>query len=406
MEAYGWPDGQSQTGNREILTYPQGTITLDGGRVTRIDFSPNIPWRAPKPPPPAASATKPKPETKDPLILRDFWVTDFDAAARAASVRQARLLVLFTGSDWSPLSKTFYDDVAMNADFIGAMMGDFVLVLLDYPTHTAQPPALKQQNARLRESCGVTTYPSLLVLNPSGDVVARVDLSKLQPGSNYRDQVIAAVNDVRELLKSQPPPTPAPAPVEPSPAPAVPAEPPPAPPSWFRENAAPLLIIAAILLLSAWGWWLRKRLVPAGKKPALKIDVPTLAGMAHWSREQVREIVAGLAEANGHRVELKEAASGADLALRRTDDEKTRVLVRCLPGSAGPVPPRPVSDFFATITLEGVEVGWFVSPGGFTSEAREHARQRGLILVNGEELAEQLRALPPLALTRVLARGR
>src|SRR4051812_14020452 len=60
IDAYGWPTGQSQLGAKEILNYPQGSITLSNGKVERVDFSTNVPWPAPRPRPgtPAEAAAK------------------------------------------------------------------------------------------------------------------------------------------------------------------------------------------------------------------------------------------------------------------------------------------------------------------------------------------------------------
>ncbi len=80
-----------------------------------------------------------------------------------------------------------------------AVLGDFVLLQLDFPTHTVQPKNLREQNARLRERFGVTTYPALLVLSASGEKVAAVELAKLDGAT----QVIAAVADVKKQLEQK-----------------------------------------------------------------------------------------------------------------------------------------------------------------------------------------------------------
>ena len=49
INAYGWPNGQSQSGTKEILSYVQGEVVLDNGRVERVNFSPNVPWQTPRP---------------------------------------------------------------------------------------------------------------------------------------------------------------------------------------------------------------------------------------------------------------------------------------------------------------------------------------------------------------------
>src|SRR5882672_5359235 len=79
INAYGWPTGQSQLGAKEILNYPQGSITLANGKVERVDFSTSIPWPAPRPRPgtPAEVAAK-RAEAK----MFDPWTTSFpDAVA-------------------------------------------------------------------------------------------------------------------------------------------------------------------------------------------------------------------------------------------------------------------------------------------------------------------------------------
>src|SRR5471030_2255613 len=60
INAYGWPTGQSQLGTKEILNYPQGSITLEKGRVERVDFSTSVPWPAPRPRPGAPTPTTAK----------------------------------------------------------------------------------------------------------------------------------------------------------------------------------------------------------------------------------------------------------------------------------------------------------------------------------------------------------
>ena len=128
IDAFGWPNGQSTSGTKEILSYTQGQVMLDNGRVERVDFSTTIPWPAPRPRPGAATAST----AKKPEAPVDFWLTNFDDAAREALRRSVRVLVLFTGSDWSPASKQFRDEVEFHAEFVNAFTEDFVFLRLDF----------------------------------------------------------------------------------------------------------------------------------------------------------------------------------------------------------------------------------------------------------------------------------
>ena len=426
IAAYGWPTGQSRSGTKEIFNYPQGQVTLENGRVERVDFSISVQWPAPRPRPgPASPTTVRKGET--PV---DFWLASFDEAAHVALERHARILALFTGSDWSPPSKQFHDEVELHPDFVNAFTGDFVFLRLDFASRAPVPAAVREQNAVLRTRYGVTTYPSLLVLSPAGTLVAQVDLTKPQPGDSYRDRVISAVREVRELLVIHPPPAdPVPAPV----APVSPVASTTAPtagsaatePQKLREpnevttwvDLARAKVVVAVVVgalfaaVALWLMWRKRGIVPRDQTSAIADRIsdaasglPTATEIAHWPREKVRAVAAGLAETEGFLVERRPSGDDADLALKRPGEPAVRVLVCCAAGKAGVVPARSVRELLATLTAEGVPVGWFVAPMGFSTDARAYAEQHGLLLIDGERLLGQLHELPPLLVPRVMTR--
>jgi len=412
IDAYGWPNGQSRSGTKEILTYPQGEITLENGRVEKMGFAPNVPWPAPRarPGPPSPTSVK---KVEAPV---DFWLTDFEAAKQEAARRHARVLVLFTGSDWSPPSRQFRDEVEFQPDFVNTFAGDFVFLRLDFPTRAPQPRELRAQNAKLRERYGVTTYPTLLVLSAAGTAVGQIDLSKPQAGANYRERVINAVREVRDLLVTNPPP-PEPEP-EPAAAPAA-APAPSAPPSRlaalaeFISSARALILLAIVLgaAIAGFLWWFLWHRNEAPAKPAIAQRIsdaasglPSPGEQTAWPKEKLCAIVAGLAESDGFVVDDRAAAGDADLALKRAGEAQPRVLVCCAAGANGIVPAKRVRELLATLTAEGVATGWFVAPAGFTPDAKTFAEQNEILLMDGERLLAQLRELPPLILSRVLSR--
>lgn len=127
------------------------------------------------------------------------------AAMSEAEQRKAPILALFTGSDWSPPSQQFQTDVALHPDFVNEFVGAFVFLKLDFPTHTTLPEALRAQNTALRERYGITTYPALLMLAPTGALLVRIDLTKAQAGDSYRSRVIAAIREARTQLAEKRP---------------------------------------------------------------------------------------------------------------------------------------------------------------------------------------------------------
>lgn len=411
INAYGWPNGQSQSGTKEILTYPQGRITIENGRVEKVDFLPNVPWPAPRPRPGPASPTSVKKAEAPP----DFWLEHFEDAQREATRRNARILALFIGSDWSPPSRQFQDEVAFHPDFVNAFTGDFVFLRLDFPTRTAQPAEIRDQNNRLRTQYGVTTYPALLVLSPAGTLVATVDLTKPQAGDSFRARVIAAIRDVRDLLIARPPP---PDPV-PEAAPAAPA-----PPEKSETQSAITRSIGSAFSVVTWalvlglllvfaGWWLlwRKPRQDGNARAGAIADrisdaangLPAAPEIAQWSKEKLRVIVARLAESDGYEVKVRDGGGDGDLALYHKGEQLPGVIVNLQPGTAGSVSLKRLRELFGTITVEGVKTGWFVSPMGFTGEARDYAREHHLVLIDAEHLLGQMRAMPPILLRKILS---
>src|SRR5436190_12283918 len=114
INVHGKPTRLSKFGDREILTYPVGQFTLSHGRVERVEISAAVKPAIAKP----APATKPKlgaPRPEDPV---DPWMVNLADATRAAAPRNARILALFTGSDWSPAGRMFHDEVALDPEFL------------------------------------------------------------------------------------------------------------------------------------------------------------------------------------------------------------------------------------------------------------------------------------------------
>ena len=431
IAAYGWPNGQSQSGGKEILRYNQGDVILEDGKVERVNFSPDVPWQAPRPrPAPPTASTRKVPEA--PV---NFWLTDFEAARSEAIRRHARILVLFTGSDWSPASRQFAEDVEFHPDFVNAFIGDLVFLKLDYPRGNPVPVKISDELLRLRDRYQVTTYPTLLVINPTGEEVARADLTRSPAGLSFRDRVIEAVREARASVppldprrEPEPPEAGAVTPpaagdppaadsTAPAPAAAAPAgsstEPlSPAAPAISNAGRlvmAALLVGGGLVLFFLWRLWRQPRVPHSGEGvefteriEAAADGLPSAAEMAGWSKERLVSVVAALAEFDDYKSRARPAGDDVDLELRRRDDVAPRILVVCSAQGA-PVSTKRLREFFATLTAEGVAVGWYVSPRGFAPDANAYAEAHGLSLLNAEGLHNLMRDVPPVSLPRVLA---
>jgi len=101
------------------------------------------------------------------------WSLDFSQALARAKAGNKMVLIDFTGSDWCPWCVKFDKDVLSTGKFATYAESELVLVLADFPNHTAQNSALKQANAELKNKFQVSGFPTLVVLNSSGREIGR-----------------------------------------------------------------------------------------------------------------------------------------------------------------------------------------------------------------------------------------
>ena len=413
INAYGWPNGQSQAGTKEILNYAQGSVTLDRGQVERVDFLPNVPWQTPKPRPGFAP---PPAEPKLTTVAEDPWITSLEDARARAAKQSARILAVFSGSDWSPPSKRFLEEVARHPDFVNPLLPDFVFLKVDFPTRVALPAELKKQNEQLRARCGVTTYPALVMLAPSGEPLATVDLSKGAADGDYRDGIIAAVAETRELLNQN--------------AAALQKAATIATEAKSKSPGADASAVDSAMSRAGWNimlglgsggllvvallWWLwrgPKQTTEGAVASASHVfsgmglgHVPTVEELSKWPVASVSVLAAGLFEEGGYKVSAREGSEN-ELTLAPSATAKSAVLVVCRSAVGGPANAKSVRALSGSLVAEEIEQGWLVSPGGFYDEARAVAQERGIVLIDGAELVTRLKQLPALGLRRVLARA-
>lgn len=206
IETYGPPRGQSQAGRREILTYADGRVVLEEGRVVTLDFKKAPPAREVPPPvsapPPPPIAVTPVP-TSPPVAAApsDPWLVDFEAAKRLAAQQKKRLLVLFTGTDWCPPCQTFQAEVAYEADFLKLATMSFILVKVDWLRNLPQSSEETKRVAALRREYGIASYPTLLVLAADGTRLMRVDTRKARQADSVADFYLQAVDEARQATR-------------------------------------------------------------------------------------------------------------------------------------------------------------------------------------------------------------
>jgi thiol:disulfide interchange protein len=113
------------------------------------------------------------------------WHTEFATAAAEATATKRPILADFQGSDWCPACKQLHRRVFDTSAFAAWAAQKVVLLDVDLPNDKPQPPAIKAQNQALAERHGVSQFPTILLLDPTGGKIAEVaiDLNQLNPST-------------------------------------------------------------------------------------------------------------------------------------------------------------------------------------------------------------------------------
>lgn len=98
------------------------------------------------------------------------WLTDLAAAKEQAAKSGKAILVNFTGSDWCGYCIRMRRDVLEQPEFAAYAADKFVLLEVDIP-RAPIPAEVREQRMQLCRQYEVTGFPTILVLNPAGEVL-------------------------------------------------------------------------------------------------------------------------------------------------------------------------------------------------------------------------------------------
>jgi thioredoxin-related protein len=99
------------------------------------------------------------------------WTNDYPKAVETAKTENKNLLLDFTGSDWCGYCKLLDKEVFSTPQFKD-WAKNFVLVQVDFP-RAPLSPRLKTQNADLKAKYPFNGYPTIVIMDASGNVLAR-----------------------------------------------------------------------------------------------------------------------------------------------------------------------------------------------------------------------------------------
>lgn len=121
------------------------------------------------------------------------WLTDFEAAKKQAAEKNLPILADFSGSDWCGWCIKLDNEVFSQDAFRKYAEDNLVLFLADFPNSKPQTSEVKAQNEALAQKYGIRGFPTVLLLDATGNVLAQTGY---QAGGAE-----AYVEHIKELLK-------------------------------------------------------------------------------------------------------------------------------------------------------------------------------------------------------------
>ena len=103
------------------------------------------------------------------------WQHDYNKAQEEAKTNHKLLFLNFTGSDWCGWCIKLDKDIFSQPKFKDYAHDNLVLVELDFPRRKSQPVEEKKQNVQLAQQYEVLGFPTIVVLNSSGQKVWQFD---------------------------------------------------------------------------------------------------------------------------------------------------------------------------------------------------------------------------------------
>ena len=101
------------------------------------------------------------------------FTEEFEAAKKAASAFKQPVFAFFTGSDWRGWCVKLRSEVLDTMEFAKFAADNLILFEADYPREKKQSDSVKKQNESLAAKYGVEVFPTVLLLDAEGKLLAK-----------------------------------------------------------------------------------------------------------------------------------------------------------------------------------------------------------------------------------------
>lgn len=170
----GKPTGTMQAGDTLLLRYPGLTVRLKSGKVVAIGtLAPASPSSMPRSEPSPARPVSTEDAADAKTTVELLWTTDYGAALKSAKEQNRRVLIYFSGSDWSTWCARMDQEILSTPEFAAYVKDRFVLLQLDQPKGKPISPGEKRELGRLGRFYGIQVLPTVVILDPTGQVLGQ-----------------------------------------------------------------------------------------------------------------------------------------------------------------------------------------------------------------------------------------
>jgi thioredoxin-related protein len=115
-----------------------------------------------------------------------IWEQNFSKAKKLTKLKDKPLLIFFTGSDWCGPCKKLVSDVFESDRFNTEVKNDFILYEADFPRNKDLiTDSQRATNYNLKEKYGVSSYPTIVIVNEKGKELGRMKGYNLMRDVSY-----------------------------------------------------------------------------------------------------------------------------------------------------------------------------------------------------------------------------
>lgn len=111
-----------------------------------------------------------------------FITEDHQKGERLSRENRLPMVLVFTGSDWSKSSEQFLCEWLFHSDTWEEVRNDFIFTWIDFPQLNTKPFHLVERNHALKERFQITNFPTLVLLDHTGQEITRLGYPISQEG--------------------------------------------------------------------------------------------------------------------------------------------------------------------------------------------------------------------------------